>query len=36
MRQHFATHLSTSPRDYRLASHQNPGRPEVDTTRPHP
>ncbi|MFJ1547770.1 GlxA family transcriptional regulator [Streptomyces sp. NPDC088246] len=36
MRQHFATHLSTSPRDYRLAFHRNPGRPEVDTTRPHP
>ncbi|MFJ7195496.1 MULTISPECIES: GlxA family transcriptional regulator [unclassified Streptomyces] len=24
MRQHFATHLSTSPRDYRLAFHQDP------------
>ncbi|WP_406252792.1 helix-turn-helix domain-containing protein [Streptomyces atratus] len=24
MRQHFATHLSTSPRDYRLAFHQGP------------
>ncbi|MFI6722545.1 GlxA family transcriptional regulator [Streptomyces atratus] len=36
MRQHFAAHVSTSPRDYRLAFHQKPGRPEVDTTRPHP
>ncbi|MFG2630040.1 GlxA family transcriptional regulator [Streptomyces sp. NPDC048473] len=36
MRQHFATHLSTSPRDYRLAFHRSPDRPEVDTTRPHP
>lgn len=25
MRQHFATHLSTSPRDYRLAFHDKGG-----------
>ncbi|WP_406014437.1 helix-turn-helix domain-containing protein [Streptomyces sp. NBC_00984] len=36
MRQHFATHLSTSPRDYRLAFQQDPTRPEVDTACPDP
>ena len=36
MRQHFATHLSTSPRDYRLAFHDNAPRPGVDTPRTDP
>lgn len=36
MRQHLATHLATSPGDYRLAFHHTPGQPEVDTGRPHP
>lgn len=34
MRQHFATHLATSPRDYRLAFHQGTRRPGVDTAAP--
>lgn len=36
MRQHFATHLSTSPRDYRLAFHRQPDPTGVDTPIPHP
>ncbi|MFE9779167.1 GlxA family transcriptional regulator [Streptomyces sp. NPDC005775] len=36
MRQHFATHLGTSPRDYRLAFHRSPARTGVDTPHPHP
>lgn len=36
MRQHFATHLATSPRDYRLAFRHTLDQPEVDTARPHP
>ncbi|WP_329615510.1 helix-turn-helix domain-containing protein [Streptomyces brevispora] len=36
MRQHFATHLSTSPRDYRLAFHHTPAGPGVDTPGPQP
>lgn len=36
MRQHFATHLSTSPRDYRRAFLRTLDQPEVDTARPHP
>lgn len=36
MRQHFAAHLSTSPRDYRTAFRDAGPRPEVDTTRTDP
>ncbi|MGW2178603.1 GlxA family transcriptional regulator [Streptomyces sp. NPDC001732] len=36
MRQHFATHLSTSPRAYRLAFHQDSTRSGVDTACPDP
>ncbi|MFJ2899813.1 GlxA family transcriptional regulator [Streptomyces sp. NPDC087218] len=36
MRQHFATHLSTSPRAYRLAFHQDTTRSGVDTACPDP
>lgn len=36
MRQHFATHLATSPRDYRLAFHDSAARPGVDTPRTGP
>ncbi|MFD6423932.1 GlxA family transcriptional regulator [Streptomyces sp. NPDC060198] len=36
MRQHFASHLATSPRDYRLAFRRTPGRPGVDTPTPGP
>lgn len=36
MRQHFATHLATNPRDYRLAFRDAGTRPEVDTTRTGP
>lgn len=36
MRQHFATHLGTSPRDYRLAFHRTPTRTGVDTPTSHP
>ncbi|MFD5727477.1 GlxA family transcriptional regulator [Streptomyces sp. NPDC058368] len=36
MRQHFATHLATSPRDYRLAFRRSAPRPEVDTASRHP
>ncbi|MEE1738188.1 helix-turn-helix domain-containing protein [Streptomyces sp. BE147] len=36
MRQHFAAHLSTSPRAYRLAFQESPPRPGVDTPTPDP
>lgn len=36
MRQHFASHLATSPRDYRLAFRRAPGLPRVDTPTPGP
>ncbi|MFI8437221.1 GlxA family transcriptional regulator [Streptomyces sp. NPDC079020] len=36
MRQHFAAHLSTSPRAYRLAFRSAPSRPGVDTPTPDP
>ncbi|QNE76687.1 helix-turn-helix domain-containing protein [Streptomyces finlayi] len=36
MRQHFATHLSLSPRDYRLAFHDAVPQPGVDTPRTDP
>lgn len=36
MRQHFAAHLATSPRDYRLAFRHTQGPPMVDTARLHP
>ncbi|MFE4454338.1 GlxA family transcriptional regulator [Streptomyces sp. NPDC056796] len=36
MRQHFATHLTTSPRDYRRAFHDRGGPTGVDTPGMHP
>ncbi|MFF0289820.1 GlxA family transcriptional regulator [Streptomyces sp. NPDC005262] len=36
MRQHFATHLATSPRDYRLAFRHTQDQREVDMVLPHP
>lgn len=36
MRQHFATHVSTSPRDYRLAFRDGGRRTEVDTPDTYP